>query len=348
MEIFKHIEFIEKFNKGVRSHNQYNSRPTKVNMTPDNIKEFNSIYLHFKRSNLNMLDRTPRGTIKKNRNNKYAWDYRQSSLGAIITVIMCGKIYCYKIGVFKKDSDGNRPDIAFSKFNQACLDNGINLDNYKIDNGDEVKKTIRKPLIYMKYHMSELDKPLNNVHHLDFHSSYPAGLCNTHPEFRKVIEPMYEQRKQFPHYKDILNFTIGYMQSSKGHLRAEWAHLSKDAIDDNIYRVLSTSMELQSNGREIIGYNTDGIWYKGEIYHNENEGNKLGQWSNDYINCTFRSKSDGAYEFIDGDNKYHPVVRGLIGYDSIKDRDDWEWGDIYKGESIKFKFDDKVGIIYEV
>ena len=56
---------------------------------------------------------------------------------------------------------------------------------------------------------------------------------------------------------------------------------------------------LIANGDKILGHNTDGIWYQGPVYHGEGEGNDLGQWRNDYVDCRFRAKSSGAYEFIE-------------------------------------------------
>lgn len=239
------------------------------------------------------------------------------------------------------------PYKAWNIFNDCCISNGIDLNNYKIDNGMEIKKEIPKPLINMKYHMNENDKGLTNVHHIDFHNSYPAGLCNTHPEFRDIIEPMYKLRKIKPEYKFVLNCVIGCMQSSKKNWKAQWAHLSRDAIKDNNYRVTFLAKLIEISGGEIIGFNTDGIWYRRPTpYHGANEGDELGQWHNDHINCIFRSKSDGAYEFIE-DNKYHAVVRGETTLDRVKNRDNWQWGDIYKGDLIMFKFNEEEGIIYE-
>ena len=193
--------------------------------------------------------------------------------------------------------------------------------------------------------MDRYDEPMCNVHHIDFHSSYPAGLANTHPEFKPILEEIYEERKDPEKEilnKAILNFSIGWMQSynPSEHRFAEWAHLSRDAIHDNNVRIIDLTVRIQASGREVIGYNTDGIWYRGDIYHSFGEGNKLGQWSNDHINCIFRSKSDGAYEYIE-DNKYTAVVRGLTTYDIIEpDREKWKMGDIYKGSNINYYYNE--------
>lgn len=215
---------------------------------------------------------------------------------------------------------------AFIQFRGWGKSWGIDLKKYEIDNGEEVKKTIPKYLIWMEPRIR--DFIFTNAHHIDFHSSFPAGLANTHPEFRPFLEWLYEGRKEDPIKKAILNYSIGFMQSLSG-CQARWAHLAKDAIEDNNKRVNELVARLKKAGRTVVGLNTDGIWYVGKIYHGEGEGSGLGQWENDHINCKLRYKTRGCYEFIE-DGVYHPVVRGKTSYESVVPRDQWVWGDIYK------------------
>lgn len=328
--------------------NQYYSNPVCYSFNPVDIAEFNNIIEHLEQSDLNTIIRTPSGAIKSTKeglNNNYAWDILHKRTGIRITVVIVDKMWVFKIGVYDRLSKvGIYPDRAFNAFRSICNKYGINLDDYKINNGKEVKEEIESPLIEMYLHSPENSVGINNVHHIDFHSSYPAGLANTHPEFRPVLEEIYNGRHD-PERSDInkaiLNFSIGWMQSyDPEHNRyAEWAHLSRDAIHDNNVRIAELTVRLQATGHRILGYNTDGIWYQGEIYHGKGEGNNLGEWSNDHINCRFRSKSDGSYEFIEND-VYYPVLRGLSTYDMIEpDRTKWQWGDIYKGINIKYRYD---------
>ena len=332
--------------------NQFSTKPNELKFNDLDVKKFNKLLDLLEASDLCKIIRTKSGGIavgKKGLNNYYAWDLEVSKIGCRITVIIEGEVWVFKLGKVDKQAPGIYPDHAFACFYKMCTDKGIDLAKYKITNGKEVKETISSPLIEMKYKMSVNDLPLEHVHHVDFHSSYPAGLANTHPEFRPIIEKLYEERSN-PEYgktnKAILNYTIGWMQSynPEKHRYADWANLSKDAIDDNNLRILKLTIMLEASGREVIGYNTDGIWYKGDIFHGEGEGLKLGEWSHDYINCNFRSKSDGAYEFIGYDVKarktsYKAVVRGILGYDLIvTNRDDWKWGDIYKGGVIQYYY----------
>lgn len=329
--------------------NQYRIKPNDLRFNEVDVNTFNTVLDYLENTELNTITRTKSGGIKLGKdkfNNCYAWDLIVRRTGLRITIIIGVKQWVFKIGAFStcKDKADIYPSQAFFKLKEKCLEYGINLDDYKITNGEEIKKEIQDPMIEMKYHMDLKDGPLINVHHIDFHSSYPAGLANTHPEFRPVLEEIYNERKNPDKTivnKAILNFSIGWMQSYKPeeHRFAEWANLSRDAIKDNNDRIIELTIRLTASGREIIGYNTDGIWYRGPIYHGTGEGDKLGEWSNDHTNCIFRSKSDGAYEFIEA-GKYTAVVRGLTSYDMVEpDREKWKFGDIYRGANINYYFD---------
>ena len=106
---------------------------------------------------------------------------------------------------------------------------------------------------------------------------------------------------------------------------------------------MELSERLEESGRIPLLYNTDGIWYYGEVYHGEGEGKDLNQWSNDHVNCVFRMRSTCAYEYIEN-NVYKPVVKGVMPLDKKLPRDKWKWGDIYKGNILTFSFSD-LGIL---
>lgn len=345
-------KYLEEIGGGVKQikADRFKTEPIRFDFDEEGVEKFNAIYQHLKSLNLRKLVRGTSGTILKSckQNNYGAWDVNVHSTGATITVRVEGFTYAYNIGHISKDVGGLRGHQAFRLFKDKCFEHGIDLDKYKIDNGAEVKKTIPSPLIKMNQYMTIDDEPLDSCYHIDFHNSYPAGLCNTHPEFRPVIEPIYLNRKVKPENKAILNYSIGFMQSLNPLVKGAWAHLSKDAITDNNKRITELSEQLEKSGRKILGYNTDGIWYQGEIYHAFGEGSALGEWENDHCNCLFRSKSDGAYEFIE-DGKYHPVVRGATRLDSIMDRENWKWGDIYTASefTILYRWDDEVGYVKE-
>lgn len=278
--------------------------------------------------------------------NTYAWDVKYTHTVARITVLIGNDAWCIKCGNgFKKDE--KNPDElsgsrAFQIFKRLCKKHDVDLKKYEIKNGKEVKNEIESPLIHMNdEYIMTVHK---HVHHLDFNSSYPTGLVITHPEFYPVIKELYDKRKSDPVSKQVLNLSIGFMQSLHG-CGAKYATLARDAIKDNNYRLRYMANELINHGYKIVGYNTDGIWYEGENpYWAETCGNELGQWKNDHVNCTFRAKSDGAYEFIEG-GKYTPVYRGFTTYERVKDRKDWQWGDIFKAEIVTYEFDEEKGFI---
>ena len=341
------FDYLKQFNKGIKQgykYNQYSSKPTYLKFTVEDINIFTDIYKKLKNSNLNTIIRTKSGSIAKGpkfMTNDYAWDITRSTSTSRITVTLKGYIFVFNLGAKHKEEILVAPSTAFKLFVNKCFEQSIDFYSYANENSVKLKETIPKPMISMNH----IDETLENVHHIDFHNSYPAGLANTHPEFRPVIEYFYNKRKENEMYKAVLNLTIGCFHSTKFPWKAQWAHLAKDAIEDNIKRVSLLAFQLEITGREIIGFNVDGIWYRGDIYHGKGEGPNLGEWHNDHTNCKFRAKSAGVYEFIEN-GKYYVKVRGTTTYEAIVPRNKWKWGDIYKGAVIKFKWDDEEGVIY--
>ena len=302
-------------------------------------EKFNKIYLWLKEQNLYQIERTASGGIKSGPHRKRpAWDVKKSKSCIEITVLMDGSAWRLQFRSELKEGMSGRK--AFTLFKRILIKKGIDLESYAIDNGKEVKEQIEKPLISVKRKIF-CDRTFEKVNHIDFHSSYAGGLANTHPEFREVLNELYQKRDEKKEYKNILNFSIGFMQSISG-CNARWAHLSRDAIKDNNNRVKKLAETLEKKGRMVLSFNTDGIWYKGPVYHGEGEGDGLGEWHNDHVNCKFRAKSSGSYEFIEN-KKYYPVIRGI----SNISKKGWKWGDIYskKAELVLFRFDDDKGVV---
>ena len=307
-------------------------------ITEEGAREFNKIYYWLKSKKLNKLVRTKSGGIKLGSKLRLpAWDIKTNRYCVEITAILEGR--AWRIQFRTKPPEGMSGRKAFTEFKKLLLKDGIDLEDYAIENGEEVKAEIEKPLIGAVRDWM-YDVLYEGVNHIDFHSSYPAGLANTHPEFRKTLEKIYKKRNEENMCKNILNFSIGFMQSLGG-CSARWAHLSRDAIKDNNDRVRELARRLDKSGRLVISFNTDGIWYRGPVFHGKGEGDNMGDWHNDRINCQFRMKSDGAYEFIE-DGIYYPVVRGI----SNDVKGDWQWGDIYtdKAQAQLFTFTEEKGI----
>lgn len=275
-----------------------------------------------------------------------------SSVNSVVN--MCISIACllYQVGIrdvvgMASSKTGKLQGYqAFAKFKKKCEEMGVNLDKYAVskEKGLELKERIIKPFIF-NTSMCVPGETYENVHHIDFHNSYPAGLVNTHPEFKEVVEYFYKNRKKDEINKAVLNYTIGYCQSGK--INYKYAQLSHDAINDNVKRLSALANDLLYSGRKVLLFNTDGVWYQGEIYHGRGEGPNLGEWENDHLNCKLRIKSAGSYEYMEGDS-YHPVVRGRTKLDLIKPREEWVWGDIFQEtavELIKYEFNPNEGLV---
>lgn len=362
MDVFKFKAWLKTklpYKKQTKGFNQYSMDPLRKGINEESQTLWNTIMKKLNNSGLNYpIKRTKSGAIKKGcKNNLWncaAYDVIGTARGCRLTIILGADTFVLTVGKGKVDKQQEvYPDRAFAAFYDKCSDYGINLDNYKISedealdikgisrDGKQVHNKFPRPYIYMDEDVKvNVDHPgFSNVHHIDFHNSYPAGLVNTHPEFGPVIREFYALRKVDPVYKAVLNYSIGWMQSWEPdkNRKAAWAHLSRDAIKNNNERISSLRFILEMTGRKVLGCNTDGIWYQGDIYHGPGEGKALGQWENDHVNCIFRAKSDGAYEFIEN-GVYNAVVRGLIAYDAVEpDRTKWKWGDIYAGEIFRFK-----------
>lgn len=282
---------------------------------------------------------------------------------------------CNHYGMFRllvsdaidKDDNEFSGKLCFEKLCNLLKKDGIDMWQYQIDNGKEVKQDIESYIVaYAAEDIS--DQVLDNCYHVDFHNSFASGLALTHPEFRPTIEKIHNKRAELKAlkqqrpltkdeeytnslYKAVLVRSIGYMQSL-WH-KAKWAHLAKDAIKNNNDRIIDLATEITQRGYKPLAFNTDGFWYQDVDnigpYHDLNEGNDIGQWHTDHSCCRIRFKSPGSYEFIE-DNKYTPVVRGKTLLDRIKARDNWEWGDIYKSEAnvISYEFKEGVGICQSI
>lgn len=340
-------------------------------MDSDGIKEFNEIYQWFlsqKDEDWTEIERTPSGgiCIKKGHLRYPAYSIVASPT-SIEMIFICGEgQYRFLWGrttLKKFDEDGNERKEksgreCYLMFLDECKKFGVDIHDYAIDNGAEVKKTIPSPKIKLAS-KSVANKVYDDAFHIDLNSSFMSGIAINNPELYAPIHDIYSHRKdvdkdgkptQFAlDCKDILTHTYGFFQSEwcnlNGHKYA-LAHLSKQALEFNNNMIDELSERLIEKDYFILAYNTDGIWVAGgEPYHGEGEGKELGQWKVDHKGCKIRFKSDGAYEYIDEDGKYHPVLRGQSTYDKIKPRTEWTWGDIYKTSLIQYRFSEKEGLI---
>ena len=302
----------------------------------ENAKHFNKILNYCQNEIKRKIVRTPsRGISISMKNFEIpSYDYTISAAGAELIILL--ETGYYRIQFRSIEMKDNNSVIisgrkAFLKFQDILKKFKIDLSSYAINNGEEVNKQTEKYMI--NSNETYTNCTIKHCNHIDFHSSFPAGLINTHPEFKEVLEYIYSKRHDDPIYKKILNYSIGYMHSKL--VGYKYSQLSRDAINDNNKRIRDLAERLEKSGAIILLYNTDGIWYTGEVYHGEGEGKNIGDWENDHIDCTLRYRSRGAYEFMEN-GTYTPVVRGRTTYDNEVPRSEWKWGDIYKGADILY------------
>lgn len=320
-----------------------------IKLDDKGVEEFNEIYQYVLNNDFKELVRTPSGGISINRNSlrgkRFDLQYTKSVIE--LTIKYYDGYYRFQVGYSKENTkDGISGHRAYIELYNVLKKFNLSLEPYGVDKEDglRIKQEIPKPLIKV-VNERYLGRTFTNAHHLDLNASYWSGIVNAHPELKPAIEYIYQKtKKNKPVYKAILTHSYGYFQSSKVGYR--YSQLSKDAVVYNNEYIRYLAEQLTTSGRRVIAFNTDGIWYDGEVYHDKFEGDGLGLWKNDHVNCTLRFKSHGCYEYIE-DNTYHPVFRGTSSYERTVPRDEWQWGDIYKGELVSYSFKKGIGFIKE-
>lgn len=318
-----------------RKPNYYHIPVTAFPMNEDGIKQFNEIYLYLDEycKNFNQIRRTKSKGISITDIRLPQWDVRELKSCIEITVLCIEGMFRIQLRTCSsKDTRAISGSKCFKIFKDMCKKHNIDLTQYAIEDGYEVKQQIQQPPIRL-YRNEYRDRIYYGVYHIDLNSSYFAGIAESYPELRPAIEDIYYNRKKYPVYKDVLTHTQGYMQSEMVDYR--YAHLSKAGIDSNNRKIADLSNQLKHEGFVILAYNTDGIWYthpEGKMYHDEYEGTKLGQWKHDHKDCIWQAKSAGAYHYIE-DDKCTTVLRGMTRLDKTKPREEWEWDDLYNSDT---------------
>lgn len=318
--------------KITRKANQILIPTTQLQLNEKNAIIFNNMVKKYEK--YNPIVRTNKGSISYTKTILPAFDVRKLSTIVELTVLAKDGMFRLQLRNLKEDIEDNDEISGMQSLKllkRELQKDGVNLDDYAVKNGKELRndKNYTKDMEYLIKLNNPIyaDKTFKNAHHIDFHSSFPSGLVITHPEFYPTINRLYKERKVNEEYKAVLNKSIGTFWSKI--VGYKYITLAHDAIQNNDIRLLELAKRLEKSGRVILAFNTDGIWYVGKEYHGKGEGNNLGEWSNDHINCKIRFKSAGAYEFIENE-KYYPVLRGSTRLDAIKERSSWQWGDIYQ------------------
>lgn len=349
-------------------HKEFNLKPNKFQMKPnelafkdEDIDKFNEIYQYAK-ANFLKVEPTKSGGIPYNNSVKHHNRYMLIKGKSSYELTIVCHLGCYRFiighlrNIEKNPVNGKAAVRAIYK---KAKEENISLKNYIVDKetGLKIKETIEPPHIEM-YGLS--GRVYTNVHHLDLNSSYASRIIEKYPELLPLYKPMYDLRKAEiantdAYYKHVLTNSIGCMQSQycpdyndAGKLQPyQFAGLSKIAVDGTRHLIEYYINKLLNSGRQVLLTNTDGIWYKGDIFHDDKEGLDLCQWKTDHKNCTFLMKSKGAYQYIE-DDICHTVLRGTSPYEKEKKREDWEFGEILKITLDEFKFNEDIGVIKHV
>lgn len=306
--------------------NKKNVKPSYITKIIENAEQINELYLTLYNSKLSKIQRTPSGGIAKH-NIKHAacaWDIEEVRTekgvfkGVIITVIINGYIFIFNCGMFTANNSTLSGKKAFLQFKKACRDNNIDLDSYAIENGKEVKETIPSPKI--KFNNKYKFKKIYHVNHIDINHAWSAGVIDKYPEFTPVMEQLNTQDKL------LSSMALGYCQSE--YVDYKFSHLSKAGIVWCNNKIFELITRLYENKFEVIGINTDGIWYidaknQGRIYHDDDEKPGTGNWKTDHIDCELCAYSNGQYWFREN-GKFNVRARGYYIYEQQKPRDQWD------------------------
>lgn len=318
-------------------------------------EKYNSLIKGLKEIGLKERDIfTPSGGVSRF---KFGFGVKRSKTGW--EIVINGYYVAARI-IFDNFSKAKRDRTEIGGFNSAMWllkefkKDGVDLKSYATDKGEEIKASIPSPLI-MAGGFLKFNETYEHVHHLDVHSSYASGISATYPELKPTYERLYAKRLESPELKrsikSLFTNSTGFFQSEHctlggyGQNRFTLANLSKAAIEWTRKFILQRTQELLKAGYYPLLFNTDGIWYakfnkdgkaiESAPFENEFTGKGLGTFQNDHVDCKFRAKSKGAYEFIEN-GEYHSVVRGV----PKEVQEKWTWGGIYSEQSAIVMYDE--------
>lgn len=349
----------EQYNKNAFSYNWHDWKESNIIETAE---EFNEILKTVKDECIKLVPLTEHGHLSKRiLGNVAAISHTFSTNTFEIICVYCGLIYKFIFWPSRYTHNGKPVSKvsgrqALNKFRKEAGELAKEFALKENEEVEKVKAQIQKPRIELTIHAKpgvvfESDDTWT-FFHLDIHSAYPAGIAATTPELKKYMETLYEQKEAGdPDAKMLLNAGIGAMQSLKLQGR-RYPELSRRGIEWTNQELSRMAGELKKRDCVILSYNTDGIWAgsrNGIPYDLPGLGDKLGEWDIDHVVEKLRYKSRGAYEYIEN-GVYHPVIRGRTRLDAVKNREHWQWGDIFHHDAtvIKYAFDTKNLMLVEV
>ena len=301
-------------------------KPNYINRIMDNAEKINELYILLYNSNLPSIQRTPSGGIAVHNihHASCAYDieevYTEKDVfkGIIITVIIKTYLFVFNCGMFSTDKSTLSGAKAFNEFKKECKRYNIDITKYYIDNGKAIKETIPSPKI--KFNNKYMYKRLQHVNHIDLNHAWSAGLVNEYPEFKPVMEALNNKDKL------LSSIALGFMQSQ--YINYKLAHFAKAGIVWCNNKIFELMQKLYEQDFEVIGINTDGIWYidlrnENRLYHDEEERPGIGYYKTDHIDCELAAYGNGQYWFKEN-GKFNVRARGYYIYEQQKPRELWD------------------------
>lgn len=164
------------------------------------------------------------------------------------------------------------------------------------------------------------NKELNNlVCSLDVHSAFPAALAKVKPELLYELEQMYQDRKNNPVMKGVLNNSIGFFASEltqyHGMPSMALAKLRHKLLGEHQKLMATLAKEIEKQGGFIINWRIDSlkfIWNKPNKPVLNGEGKGLGEWEYEFFQSPrYIQSSTGHYQYIDNDGYLVHKQNGL-------------------------------------
>lgn len=326
----------------------------------DDIDEFNTLYKYCRDNYLEVKPTLSQG-ISNNPMEKRHFRYFCIKGNQRFELVVICEEGCFRFLLENKKEKTNTitGSRAVREIYKKSDELKIDLSKYMVgaEEGKKIKDTIEMPHLEV-LEPTMVGKPLLNVFHIDFKSSYASRIVEEFPELFPLYNFMFQQRKfRNEYYKHVLTNSIGCFQSEycpdylvRRHTsRYQFALLSKVAINGTRRLVIEYIDKLRTNGFIPLLTNTDGIWYyspTGKAYHDEREGSQLTQWENDHKNCKFLMTSVGSYQYTEK-SICHSVVRGKCNLDAEQpNRDKWKFGAIlFIDDVCTYDLDPKKGIV---
>ena len=199
MEISVIKSLLERFSssRGTMHPNILKMANNNLKMNSDNAKLFNTLVQYCEENNYHTIKWTKSGGIAKGKKVFMPPAYGIKMIGktTVVLVICTSKFYRFTFGIARAEQKDISGTASFGAFKRTCEKYDINIDDYAIDNGKEYKENF--PIPYRKlYNERFADKVLDNVHHIDLNSSFMSGLAMSYPQFKPVVEELYEKRKE--------------------------------------------------------------------------------------------------------------------------------------------------------